>query len=91
MACKPYSISRHGMCLLGYNLANSSLLDESTAAAEAMRMMLELRPRPFVKENRNVLLADQNMFPQTLAVMETRAEGLGIQIITEDLSDPLLQ
>ncbi len=76
--------------LTGYNLANSSLLDESTAAAEAMRMMLELRPRPFVKENRNVLLADKNMFPQTLAVMETRAEGLGIQIITEDLSgDPL--
>ena len=71
--------------LTGFNMANSSLLDEATAAGEAMRMMYELRSRTFVKENRNVVLVDRNIFPQTLAVMETRAQGLGIEIITENL------
>ena len=75
--------------LTGFNLANSSLLDEATAAAEAMRMMLELRSRTFIREGRNVILVDRNIFPQTLAVMETRALGLGIEIVTEDLTqDP---
>lgn len=75
--------------LTGFNMANCSLLDEATAAAEAMRMMLNLRSRVFINENRNVLLADKNIFPQTLAVMETRAQGLGVEIITADLdSDP---
>lgn len=64
--------------LTGFNLANSSLLDEATAA-EAMRMMLELRSRTLVKEGRNVILVDRNIFPQTLAVMETRALGLGVR------------
>ena len=76
--------------LTGFNLANSSLLDEATAAAEAMRMMLELRSRTLVKEGRNVILVDRNIFPQTLAVMETRALGLGIEIVTEDLTGELL-
>ena len=75
--------------LTGFNLSNSSLLDESTAAAEAMRMMLDLRPRSLVKEGRIAVLADRNIFPQTLAVMETRALGLGIEIILEDLQENL--
>ncbi|NLA16298.1 MAG: aminomethyl-transferring glycine dehydrogenase [Bacteroidales bacterium] len=76
--------------LTGFNLSNSSLLDESTAAAEAMRMMQDLRPRAFVKEGRNAVLVDKNVFPQTLAVIETRALGLGIEVIPEDLeSNPL--
>ncbi|HQN81707.1 MAG TPA: glycine dehydrogenase (aminomethyl-transferring), partial [Bacteroidales bacterium] len=75
--------------LTGFNLANSSLLDEATAAAEAMRMMLELRSRTFIREGRNVILVDRNIFPQTLAVMETRALGLGIEIVTEDLTGGL--
>jgi uncharacterized membrane-anchored protein YitT (DUF2179 family) len=76
--------------LTGFNLSNSSLLDESTAAAEAMRMMLDLRSRTFVKEGRTAVLVDRNIFPQTLAVMETRALGLGIEILTEDLeTNPL--
>ena len=52
--------------LTGFNLSNSSLLDESTAAAEAMRMMLDLRSRTFVKEGRTAVLVDRNIFPQTL-------------------------
>lgn len=71
--------------LTGFNMANSSLLDEATAAAEAMRMMFELRSRVLIKEGRNVLLVDKNIFPQTLAVMKTRSSGLGIEIITADL------
>ena len=77
--------------LTGFNLSNSSLLDESTAAAEAMRMMLDLRPRSLVKEGRIAVLADRNIFPQTLAVMETRALGLGIEIILEDLQEKPLE
>lgn len=77
--------------LTGFNLSNSSLLDESTAAAEAMRMMLDLRPRALVKEGRTGVLVDKNIFPQTLAVMETRALGLGIDIILEDLQENPLE
>ena len=74
--------------LTGFNMANSSLLDEATAAGEAMRMMYELRSRTFVKENRNVVLVDRNIFPQTLAVMETRAQGLGIGLSQKPETSP---
>ncbi len=73
--------------LTGFPLANCSLLDESTASAEAMRMLYELRSRAFVKEGRNVVLADQNMLPQNLAVMQTRAASLGIALVVTDLND----
>ncbi|MCL1973679.1 MAG: aminomethyl-transferring glycine dehydrogenase [Bacteroidetes bacterium] len=66
--------------LTGLPLANCSLLDESTAAAEAMRMMYELRPRDAVKAGKNLFFADQNIFPQTLSVLQTRAEALGINL-----------
>ena len=59
-------------------LANASLLDESTAAAEAMIMMFNLRSRNAVKEGVNRFFADEHLFPQTLAVLNTRAEPLGI-------------
>lgn len=71
--------------LTGFPLANCSLLDEATAAAEAMRMMYELRSRAFVKEGRNVILVDRNCFPQTLAVMHTRAASLGLEIVLCDV------
>lgn len=74
--------------LTGFTLANCSLLDEATAAAEAMRMLYELRSRAFVKEGRNVVMADSNMFPQTLAVMKTRAASLGIELVVANLLDP---
>lgn len=50
--------------LTGMPLANSSLLDEATAAAEAVTMMHGLRPRDQQKNNANVVLVDEKIFPQ---------------------------
>ena len=61
-------------------LANSSLLDEATAAAEAVSMMYALRPRDKQKAGANVVFVDENIFPQTLAVMVTRAVPQGIEL-----------
>lgn len=66
--------------LTGFNLANCSMLDDATAAAEAMRMMFELRSRDAVKAGKNVVFVDENIFPQILSVLKTRAGGLGIEI-----------
>ena len=61
-------------------LANCSLLDEATAAAEAVSMMYALRSRAQQKANANVVFVDENIFPQTLAVMTTRAVPQGIEL-----------
>ena len=66
--------------LTGFNLANCSMLDDATAAAEAMRMMFELRPRDAVKAGKNVLFVDEDIFPNVLSVLRTRASGLGIEL-----------
>ncbi|MFA6758336.1 MAG: aminomethyl-transferring glycine dehydrogenase [Bacteroidales bacterium] len=66
--------------LTGFNMANSSLLDDSTAAAEAVRMMYELRSREAKKENKNIVFVDENIYPQVLAVIETRSEPLDIEV-----------
>ena len=63
-------------------LANCSLLDEATAAAEAVAMMYSLRPRDMQKSGANVVFVDENIFPQTLAVMTTRAIPQGIELRT---------
>ena len=61
-------------------LTNSSLLDEATAAAEAVAMMFALRSRAQQKSGANVVLVDAEIFPQTLAVMTTRAIPQGIEL-----------
>lgn len=61
-------------------IANASLLDEATAAAEAMHLMYAARGQS--NKNAETLLVDDSIFPQTLAVLETRAEPLGITIKT---------
>lgn len=66
--------------LTGLPIANSSLLDEATAAAEAMLMFYNSRSRASVKNNTNLFLISENMFPQTLAVLKTRAESKGITL-----------
>ena len=66
--------------LTGLPIANSSLLDEGTAAAEAMLMFYNSRPRAKVKSNANMFLVSENMFPQTLAILKTRAESKGIEL-----------
>ena len=66
--------------LTGMEIANASLLDEATAAAEAMIMMFNLRSRKMVKDNVRVLLVDDKMWPQTHDVLKTRALPLGIEL-----------
>lgn len=65
-------------------LANSSLLDEATAGAEAVNMMFTLRSRVQEKNGVNKLFVDQNIFPQTLAVIQTRAIPQGIEVVVGD-------
>ena len=66
--------------LTGMQLANASLLDESTAAAEAMTMLFSLRNREQKKNNVCNFFVSKNTLPQTISLLETRAEPLGIQI-----------
>ncbi len=70
--------------LTGMEIGNCSLLDEATAAAEAMLMMYALRSREAVKEGRNQLFVDENIFPQDLDVLLTRSEPFGIELIVDD-------
>ncbi|TBR18952.1 glycine dehydrogenase (aminomethyl-transferring) [bacterium] len=66
--------------LTGMDVANSSLLDEATAAAEAMALALAAKGSP----ERRVFLADAGSHPQTLALLRTRAEPLGVEVAVQD-------
>ncbi len=72
--------------LTGLPVSNCSLLDEATAAAEAMHVMFNQRSRNAVKEGRNVLFVDKNVFPQTLDVIVTRSQPLGVEVQVADFS-----
>jgi glycine dehydrogenase len=72
--------------LTGLEVANASMLDEGTAAAEAMTLMHRA-----VRGTANRLAVDADLFVQTAAVLATRAEPLGIEIVTSDLRDGLPQ
>ena len=76
--------------LTGMPLANCSLLDEATAAAEAVTMMYNLRSRSQQKAGANVVFVDDSIFPQTLAVMKTRAVPQGIIIKTGNYKNTVL-
>ena len=65
--------------LTGLEIANASLLDEATAAAEAMAMAQRIR-----SDTRSQFFADRDCHPQTIAVMQTRAEALGWQLSVGD-------
>ncbi len=73
--------------LTGMEIANCSLLDQATAVAEAMLMMFALRSREAVKEGRNYLFVDENIFPHTLDVLLTRSEPFGIELIVDNYAD----
>ena len=73
--------------LTGMQLANASLLDESTAAAEAMTMLFSLRNREQKKNNISRFFVSKNTLPQTISLLETRAEPLGIQVIIGDFEN----
>src|ERR1700737_1914520 len=66
--------------LTGLEIANASLLDEATAAAEGMAMCFALRKEPAVR----AFFVSRACHPQTIAVVETRAEPLGIDLIIAD-------
>ncbi|MDT8398990.1 MAG: aminomethyl-transferring glycine dehydrogenase [Pseudomonadales bacterium] len=66
--------------LSGMDLANASLLDEGTAAAEAMA----LARRVCAKQSSQAFFVDRNCFPQTLSVLQTRAASLGFELIIDD-------
>jgi glycine dehydrogenase len=69
------------MELTGMEIANASLLDESTAAAEAMIMMFNARSRASVKAGAKKFFVDDDIFPQTLDVIKTRSKPLGIELV----------
>ena len=67
--------------LTGMSIANASLLDESTAAAEAMSMLFNTRKRDQVKSGAVKFFVSEECFPQTIDVMKTRAKGFGIELV----------
>jgi len=79
------------MELTGLEIANASLLDESSAAAEAMIMLFNARSRSAVKEGRNSFFVDENIFPQSKAVLINRAEPLGIQLVVGSYTEQELE
>ncbi|NGM65635.1 aminomethyl-transferring glycine dehydrogenase [Sphingobacterium sp. SGR-19] len=69
--------------LTGLEIANASLLDEATAAAEAMFMLYSARKN----KTANVFLVTPNIYPQTLDVLQTRAVPFGVEIRVADLEE----
>jgi glycine dehydrogenase len=68
--------------LTGMEIANASLLDEATAAAEAMTMLHNLRPRDAL--DKNCFFVSHECFPQTIELLKTRARPLGIELVIGD-------
>jgi len=73
--------------LTGMELANASLLDEGTAASEAMIMFYNSRSRKEVKEGKHKFFISENAFPQTIDIVEGKAKNLGIDLLIGNPSD----
>lgn len=67
--------------LTGLPMANSSLLDEGTAAAEAMIMLYNSRTRAQKKANANQFFVSEGVLPQTISILKTRATPLAIELV----------
>ena len=67
--------------LTGMELANASLLDEGTAAAEAMALLFDVRERAQKKAVVNKFFVSEEILPQTLSVLQTRAIPIGIELV----------
>lgn len=72
------------MDLTAMPIANASLLDEATAAAEAMSMFFSNRPREAAKRNANKFFVSEECFPQTIDVLKTRSTPMGIELVIGD-------
>lgn len=70
--------------LTGMELANASLLDESTAAAEAMALLFAIRERDQKKNEVVKFFVSEEVLPQTISLLETRATPLGIKLVVGD-------
>lgn len=70
--------------LTGMELANASLLDESTAAAEAMTMLFDLRSRDQKKKGVVKFFVSYEVLPQTLSLLQTRSKPMGIELVVGD-------
>jgi glycine dehydrogenase len=73
--------------LTGMEIANASLLDESTAAAEAMSLLFAVRERDQKKAGITKFFVSNAILPQTLALLETRANPIGIELVVGDESE----
>ncbi|CAI8323408.1 MAG: Glycine dehydrogenase (decarboxylating) [Flavobacterium sp. SCGC AAA160-P02] len=67
--------------LTGMELANASLLDESTAAAEAMALLYDVRERQQKKAGAHKFFVSEEVLPQTLSVLQTRATPIGVELV----------
>ena len=70
--------------LTGMEISNASLLDESTAAAEAMTLLLAARSREQQKRDVLKFFVDQDLYVQTKALLQTRAEPIGVELVFGD-------
>ncbi len=70
--------------LTGMEIANASLLDEGTAAAEAMALLFDVRTREQKKNNTNKLFVSEEVLPQTISVLQTRSTPIGIELVIGD-------
>ncbi len=70
--------------LTGMEIANASLLDEATAAAEVMTMLHRVKDKKIKGKDANSFFVSMRCFPQTIDLLRTRAEPLGINLITGD-------
>ena len=62
-------------------IANASLLDESTAAAEAMALLFDVRTRDQKKNNTNKFFVSEEVLPQTISVLQTRSTPIGVELV----------
>jgi glycine dehydrogenase len=67
--------------LTGMEIANASLLDEGTAAAEAMALLFDVRTRDQKKSNTNKFFVSEEILPQTLSVLQTRSAPIGVELV----------
>jgi glycine dehydrogenase len=69
------------MELTGMEIANASLLDEGTAAAEAMALLYDVRTRDQKKNNTCKFFVSEEILPQTLSVLQTRSTPIGVELV----------
>ena len=67
--------------LTGMEITNASLLDEGTAAGEAMALLFDVRSRDQKKNNINKFFVSEEILPQTLSVLETRSAPIGVELV----------